>query len=81
MIVSGKVADGKIKRGKKPMSHAGTLVMAGKITPTQHNKVETNEVPRGTRRHHVAPLPSADKRIEVGDSIEAYKKKQTAPTE
>ncbi len=75
MIVGGKVAEGKIRRGMKAdVTRKGTLVMAGKITQLQHNKVETNEVPKGNECGIMfAPSsPSADKRIEVGDSIEAY---------
>ncbi|MEK7494041.1 MAG: translation initiation factor IF-2, partial [Patescibacteria group bacterium] len=44
MIVGGKVADGKIKRGAKAdVTRKGVLIMTGKITQLQHNKVETNE--------------------------------------
>jgi len=75
MIVGGKVADGKIKRGAKAdVTRKGVLVMTGKITQLQHNKVETNEVPKGNECGIMfAPVsPSADKRIEMGDRIEAY---------
>lgn len=75
MIVGGKIADGKIKRGAKAdVTRKGVLIMTGKITQLQHNKVETNEVPKGNECGIMfAPAsPSADKHIEVGDRIEAY---------
>ena len=75
MIVGGKVADGKIKRGAKAdVMRKGELIMTGKITQLQHNKVETNEVSKGNECGIMfAPAtPSANNRIEVGDSVEAY---------
>ena len=75
MIVGGKIADGKIKRGAKAdVMRKGELIMTGKITQLQHNKVETNEVPKGNECGIMfAPAtPSATNRIEVGDSVEAY---------
>lgn len=75
MIVGGKVADGKIKRGAKAdVTRKGALIMTGKITQLQHNKAETNEVPKGNECGIMfAPAsPAADKRIEVGDRLEVY---------
>ncbi|MBI5913422.1 translation initiation factor IF-2 [Candidatus Azambacteria bacterium] len=75
MIVGGKVSDGKIKRGAKAdVTRKGALVMTGKITQLQHNKAETNEVPKGNECGIMfsPSSPSGDKRIEVGDRIEAY---------
>lgn len=74
MVVGGKVASGKIKKGAKAdVKRKGVLVMTGKITQLQHNKAEIAELAAGSECGIMfMPATPSDKRIEVGDQIEIY---------
>lgn len=74
MVVGGKVATGKIKKGAKAdVKRKGILVMTGKITQLQHNKSEIPELASGSECGIMfVPVTPSEKRIEAGDQLEIY---------
>lgn len=74
MVVGGKVADGKIKKGAKAdVKRKGAVLFSGKITQLQHNKADVAEVQQG-RECGMMLVPSApqDTLIQAGDELVIY---------
>lgn len=74
MIVGGKVASGKIKKGSKvDVKRGGELLFSGKITQVKHFQDEIDEATTGKEcGFMIIPSAPTDKIIMVGDQLEAY---------
>lgn len=82
MIVGGKVASGKIKKGAKiDVKRNNAVVLSGKVTQIKYIQEEINEATSGKEcGMMVIPSEPTDKKIMAGDILEAYEEEIKRPT-
>jgi len=82
MIVGGKVASGKIKKGAKiEVKRDGVPVLSGKVTQIKYIQEEIDEATTGKEcGMMVIPVEPTDKKITAGDILEVYEEEIKRPT-
>jgi len=82
MIVGGKVASGKIKKGAKiEVKRDGVPVLSGKVTQIKYIREEIDEATIGKEcGMMVIPVEPTDKKITAGDILEVYEEEIKRPT-